>query len=90
MQHKFEISVQMTQATLHTIFASSCVEAAARAENCPVSDMYRRMQAVGLIENYIWKHYDSLHSQSREYVTEDVLDTLHNWEEKKRKTQKTI
>mgnify|MGYP003309550049 CR=1 FL=1 len=80
----------MTQTTLHTIFASSCVEAAARAENCSASDMYRRMQAVGLIENYIWKHYDSLHSQSREYVTEDVLDTLHNWEEKALKAQKTI
>jgi hypothetical protein len=41
------------------------------------------MQRVGLIENYIWRCYDTLHTQSREYVTDDVLEALEVWEKKK-------
>ena len=40
------------------------------------------MQCVGLIEKYIWKYYDTLHTQSRDYVTEDILEALSNWEKK--------
>lgn len=73
---------QFNTTELKTIFTSSCIEATARVEGCTASEMYRRMQKVGLIENYIWKYYESLHSQSREYVTEDVLETLRTWEKK--------
>ena len=44
--------------------------------------MYARMQKIGLIEGYIWKYYDTLHTQSREYVIDDVLEALYNWEKK--------
>ena len=44
--------------------------------------MYGRMKRIGLIDNYIWKFYDTLHTQSREDVTEDVLETLSLWEKK--------
>lgn len=65
------------------IFAASCVESAARAENMSSSDMYKRMKQVGLIEGFILKCYDGLHTQSREHVTEDVLGALVIWEAKK-------
>lgn len=65
-----------------TIFVSSCIESAARAMNCPASEMYLRMKRINLIEDYIWEFYDVLHTQSREYVTEDVLKTLEIWEKK--------
>lgn len=71
-----------TEEELKTIFVSSCVESAARAVGCPVSQMYLRMKRINLIEDYIWEFYDVLHTQSREYVTEDILKTLKIWEEK--------
>lgn len=33
-----------------------------------------------VIKGYIWKYYDTLHTQSREYVIDDVLEALYNWE----------
>ena len=65
------------------IFASSCVESAARAMNVSSSEMYRRMKRVGLIDGFILKCYEGLHTQSREHVTEDVLGALAIWEAKK-------
>jgi hypothetical protein len=65
------------------IFASSCVESAARAENVSSSEMYNRMKRVGLIEGFILKCYEGLHTQSRQHVTEDVLGALAIWEAKK-------
>lgn len=66
------------------IFASSCIESAARQCNVSTSDMYQRMKHVGLIDGFILKCYEGLHTQSREHVTEDVLGALHIWEAKKR------
>jgi len=65
------------------IFASSCVESAARQRNVSTSEMYLRMKRVGLIDGFILKCYDGLHTQSREHVTEDVLGALDIWEAKK-------
>ncbi len=67
---------------LKMIFASSCIEAAARATGTSAGEMYKRMKRVNLIDNYIWEFYDVLHTQSRELVTEDILKTLKIWEEK--------
>ena len=65
---------------LRNIFASSCVEAAARKEGCSTGEMYRRMKRVGLIHGFILPGYEVLHTQSREHVTEDVLGALTIWE----------
>ena len=64
------------------IFASSCVESAAHQRNISTSEMYRRMKRVGLIDGFILKCYDGLHTQSRQHVTEDVLGALDIWEKK--------
>ena len=69
------------------IFASSCVESAARQRNVSTKEMYLRMKHVGLIDGFILKCYDGLHTQSREHVTEDVLGALDIWEAKKAKQQ---
>lgn len=79
--------LKQTEEELRTIFVSSCIESAARARDCSASEVYRRMKSIGLIEDYIWEFYDVLHTQSREYVTEDVLKTLDIWEEKQQINQ---
>ena len=67
---------------LRNIFASSCIEAAARKVGCNTGEMYRRMKRVGLIAGFILPGYEVLHTQSREHVTEDVLGALQIWEQK--------
>lgn len=71
-----------TEEELKTIFAASCIESAANAVGCSAKEMYCRMKRVDLIDKYILKFYDTLHTQSREYVTDDVLQTLSIWEKR--------
>ena len=40
------------------IFASSCVEAAAKKLNISSTEMYLRMKRVGLVENFSFKCYE--------------------------------
>ena len=64
------------------IFASSCIESAARERNVSTTEMYNRMKRIGLIDGFILKCYEGLHTQSRQHVTEDVLGDLDIWETK--------
>lgn len=65
-------------------FVASCIEDAADREGVSYRDMFERMEKVGLIENFIYKHYDTLHTESRRNVTTGVLEALHNWENHKK------
>ena len=65
---------------LRNIFAASCVESAAIAENITSEEMFDRMQAANLFAEFIYPCYETLHTQSRAIVTEDVLEALHNRE----------
>lgn len=75
--------IPRTEEELKTTFTSSCIESVANVLGVSASEMYRRMQRVGLVEGYIWRCYDTLHTQSREYVTADVLEALETWEREK-------
>lgn len=65
-----------------TIFAASCVESVAVALNQPATEVYQRMKRVNLIDGYIFPCYEVLHSESRENVTQDIIQTLELWEQK--------
>ena len=43
-------------------------------------EMYRRLKRQGLIQQRLIRHYDLLHTQSLDYVADDIADTLKNWE----------
>lgn len=64
-------------------FVCSCIESAAIQLGCKASDVYRRMAQVNLINGYLIPCYDTLHTESRQSVTDDVISTLIFWEEKK-------
>ena len=64
-------------------FVCSCIESVAECLNCKASEVFKRMERVGLIHDYIISCYDTLHTESRENVTSDIIDTLAYWEEKK-------
>ena len=65
------------------IFVASCIESVATATGCSADEAYLRMKRINLIGDYIIPCYDVLHSQSRQYVTEDILKTIEIWEKKK-------
>lgn len=74
--------MQLPLEEIKLAFAASCVEGAARKLGIPYIEVYERMKKVELIDNYILKHYDTLHTESREYLIEDVIECLNNWEKK--------
>lgn len=74
--------MQLPLEEIKLAFAASCVEGAARKLGVPYIEVYERMKKVELIDNYILKHYDTLHKESREYLIEDVIECLNNWEKK--------
>lgn len=62
------------------MFAASCIEWVAYKLDCDYRCIFDRMDRVGLIEDYIIKCYDVLHLESRENLTEDLIQTLELWE----------
>lgn len=67
------------------IFAASCVESLAERMKIPSDEMYLRMKAVGMFDNYIFPAYDALHTESRENLTDDLESCLLEWEEWQKK-----
>ncbi len=74
--------VRLTRDEVVMGFVASCVEGVADKLSVDYLEVYSRMKAVGLIENYIIPHYEVLHSESRENVTEGIINTLLKWEGK--------
>lgn len=64
-------------------FVASCIEDVAKRLDKPYSFIFERMDKVGLIDNYIYPHYETLHTESRENLTTSLIDTLNRWENEK-------
>ena len=75
--------IQRTEQEIMMGFVASCIEDAADKLGLDYAEVYERMKAVGMIENYIIPHYEVLHTESRENVTAGMIDTLKRWEEQK-------
>ncbi len=61
-------------------FAVMAIEATAKNQQVSGDEMYRRLKAQDLIRQRLFRHYEVLHTQSLNWVVEDTLETLHNWE----------
>lgn len=62
-------------------FAVMAIESGAKKMNISGSEMEQRLQKQGLIHNRLIEQYEMLHTQSLEYVADDIVETLLNWEE---------
>lgn len=71
---------QRTLADDQMEFAITALEAAAKKMKIPASEMYRRLQKQDLIKQRLFKHYTLLHTQSIQWVADDLVETLLNWE----------
>ncbi len=61
-------------------FTVMAIEASAQKMGISPSEMRRRLDKVGLIKSLIQDCYDTLHTESRECVANDVVEALKNWE----------
>jgi hypothetical protein len=61
-------------------FAMMVIEASARKQNIESREMYRRLKQQDLIHLRLLRHYETLHTQSLEWVVDDTIETLCNWE----------
>lgn len=61
-------------------FTVLAIEASAQKMGISPSEMRRRLERVGLVKSLIQDCYDTLHTESREAVANDVVEVLKNWE----------
>lgn len=73
----------LTEVETRMGFAVLCIEATAKQVGCSYKDMYQRMKRVGLMQAFTHR-LDPLHTQSREYVVNDILRALARLEEKQK------
>ena len=63
-------------------FTVLAIEDSAEKIGIWTSEMRKRLDKVGLIKSLIQDCYDTLHTESREAVANDVVEALKNWERK--------
>lgn len=61
-------------------FAVMAIESGAAKLNISGREMEQRLQKQDLIRRRLIGHYELLHTQSLEYVADDIAETLINWE----------
>lgn len=64
-------------------FTVLSIEASAQKMGISPSEMRRRLDKVGLIKSLIQDCYETLHTESREAVANDIVEALKNWEKEK-------
>ena len=63
-------------------FAVMAIERGSMKMNIPAQEMVERLKKHDLIRKRLIRHYDMLHTQSIEYVADDIVETLKNREAK--------
>lgn len=61
-------------------FAVMAIEGGAKKLNISGREMEERLQKQDLIRRRLIGQYELLHTQSLEYVADDIAETLLNWE----------
>ena len=61
-------------------FAVMAIENGARKLNISSQEMEERLMKQDLIHQRLIGQYDMLHTQSLDYVADDIVETLLNWE----------
>lgn len=64
-------------------FAVMAIESDARKMGISGKEMQQRLQKQGLIHRRLIKRYEDLHTQSLDWVADDICETLLNWEAEK-------
>ena len=65
-------------------FAVMAIEASAKKAHLSGKEMHDRLKRQDLIHKRLLRHYEQLHTQSLEWVTDDTIETLRNWEQEEK------
>ena len=57
-------------------FAVFCVGCVAEKLGRPATEVYDLLKSNGLLRDYIVELYDVLHTQSQEYIVEDIIRAM--------------
>ena len=81
--------IEIMEATARTLdndkthFATLAIGATAKEMGITETELYNRLDRVGLIDSLIFGCYDTLHTESISGVVWNVTEALKNWETKK-------
>jgi len=64
-------------------FAVMAIESGAKKLNISGDEMEKRLENLDLIHKRLIGQYEMLHTQSVDYVADDIAETLLNWERNK-------
>jgi len=64
-------------------FAVMAIESGAKKLNISGNEMEKRLENLDLIHKRLIGQYEMLHTQSIDYVADDIAETLLNWERNK-------
>ena len=65
-------------------FAVMAIEGSAKRLNVPGDVMFNRLKEQDIIHSRLLKHYELLHTQSLDWVVDDTIETLENWEKERK------
>lgn len=74
--------IELSQTEIKLTFVASCIEGTARKLGKSYQEIFEHMKRVGMIKDYIWSNYEMLHTESRENVTNNMIECLITWEAK--------
>lgn len=75
--------IELSHTEIVLAFAAFCIESTARRLGKSYMEVYERMKKVRMIDDFIIPCYDALHTQSRERITDDMIEYLNNKETQK-------
>ena len=61
-------------------FVTYCIGNLSRRLNLSAGDVYRRLKQSGILTDYIIPSYDVLHTFSKEYLLEDLIEFMREKE----------
>lgn len=74
--------IELSKSQILMGLVASCVESLAKRLHNDTATMYHCMDSVGMIDNYLIPFYDTLNTESRENLTDSLVETLERWEDK--------
>lgn len=74
-------NIQDTEEYRRIHFAVMAIESGAEKLNISGQEMEDRLQKQDLIRKRLLDQYEMLHTQSLDYVADDISETLLNWEQ---------
>ena len=74
-------NIQDTEEYRKIHFAVMAIEGGAEKLNISGQEMEDRLQKQDLIRKRLLDQYEMLHTQSLDYVADDIAETLLNWEQ---------